>query len=181
MKSRRILLALTVMATLPAAPAAAGTGHGNAVRRPPSGATVVADAQARIVDLINRDRAAAGLAPLRGDAVVRGVADRWSRQMALAGGLRHNGDYLSVASLERFHGTLAGENVAVGSSLEQLHRLFMQSAPHRANVLHPGYQLVGVAAIRAPGGLLYVTEDFLRRESPPSRPARRAPRGRRGG
>ncbi|MDQ1488811.1 MAG: hypothetical protein QOD57_1809 [Actinomycetota bacterium] len=181
MQTRRVLLALTVMAMLPTAPAAARTRAGSRAVRPPPGATVVADPPARIVDLINRDRAAAGLAPLRGDAGVRGVADRWSRQMALAGGLQHNHGYLCRAALERFGAAGVGENVAVGSSLEEIHRHLMQSAPHRANVLDPGYQLVGVGAVRTPGGLLYVTEDFLRRESPPSRPARRAPRGRRGG
>jgi uncharacterized protein YkwD len=119
--------------------------------------------QAAIVKLINRERVAAGLVPLRVDAAVSRVADRWSRQMASAGRLAHNEQYLSVASLKRLRGTRAGENVAVASSLEQIHRLFMQSAPHRGNVLQPDYRLVGVAAVRNPDGLLYVTEDFLRR------------------
>jgi uncharacterized protein YkwD len=175
MKKRRVLLALIVLALLPAAPAAArsaGRRPPRAVRAAPRSATrrapaaaAVADAQPRLLGLINRDRAAAGLAPLQADGGARGFADRWSRQMAQAGGLSHNHEYLNVGSLQRLHATLAGENVAVGSSsLEQIHRLFMQSPQHRANVLHPDFRLVGVAAVRTPAGLVYVTEDFLRRE-----------------
>jgi uncharacterized protein YkwD len=176
MKKRRVLLALIVFALLPAAPAAARSAARrppravraaprSATRRAPAAAAPVADAQPRLLGLINRDRAAAGLAPLQADGGARGFADRWSRQMAQAGGLSHNHEYLNVGSLQRLHATLAGENVAVGSSsLEQIHRLFMQSPQHRANVLHPDFRLVGLAAVRTPAGLLYVTEDFLRRE-----------------
>jgi uncharacterized protein YkwD len=123
---------------------------------------VVGDAQSRLLALINRDRAAAGLGALQASAAARGVADGWSRQMAEAGALSHNHGYLNAASLQRFHAVLAGENVAVGSTLDGVHRVFMQSPQHRANILDPQFRLVGVAAVRTAAGLVYVTEDFLR-------------------
>ena len=82
--------------------------------------------------------------------------------MAQAGGLSHNGGYLTVATLQRLGASGAGENVASGPSLEHIHQVLMQSPHHRANLLDPGFRLVGVAAVRTAAGMIYVTEDFLR-------------------
>jgi len=173
METRRALVALVVAVgfVVPSGAARAADGTGDRPGR--SGATVLPDVEARIVKLINRERVAAGLVRLRVDAAARSVADHWSRQMAVAGGIGHNGEYLSPNSLERFHASLVGENVAVGDSVNQIHQLFMESAPHRANVLHPDYRLVGVAAIRSPSGRIYLTEDFLTRQVRPKRTSAR--------
>jgi len=172
MEPRRVLVALTVVVVLVVPSGAARAGDGSRDRRVRSGPAVLPDAQGRIVELINRERVAVGLARLRVDEAARRVAERWSRQLALEGGLRHNERYLSPDSLERLHATMVGENVAVGDSLDHLHQLFMASPPHRGNVLQPDYTLVGVAAVRTPTGRIYLTEDFLTRPTV-KRPRRR--------
>src|SRR5262245_28275006 len=125
-------------------------------------ATTVAvrEAPARIMTLINRDRAAAGLTPLGNHPAAQRIADGWSRQMAAAGQLAHNDRFLSLRSLAQLRATMVGENVAVAGSLERIHQLFMDSPPHRRNILQPDFRLVGIAAVRTSDGRIYLTEDF---------------------
>lgn len=147
----------------------------------PPALTVVPEAGPRILELINRERASAGLGSLTMDQEVSGIAVRWTRQMALAGKLSHNGDYLRQESLERLDATIVGENVAFADSVDRIHELLMNSPPHRANILQPDFRLVGVGAVRSDSGDLYLTEDFLTRRAPsspadkPVAPAKPAP------
>ena len=136
----------------------------------------VRDAAPRMLELINRERAAAGLAGLALDEEVTAIAVRWSREMALAGRLSHNDDYLSAESMDRLDATTVGENVAFADSLDHIHALLMDSPPHRANILNPDFRLVGVGAVRSPAGELYLTEDFLTRRAAPPAEAERTPR-----
>jgi uncharacterized protein YkwD len=117
------------------------------------------------LELINRERAAAGLPALTLDDEVSGIAAGWSRRMAAAGGLSHNGDYLSQDSLRRLDASTVGENVAYADTVDEIHSLYMQSPPHRHNILSPDYREVGIAAVRTGDGLIYLTEDFLTRRS----------------
>src|SRR2546422_363212 len=161
METRHALVALVVAVGFVVPSGAARAAYGTGDRPGRSGATVLPDAEARIVKLINRKRAAAGLVRLRVDAAARSVADHWSRQMAVAGGIGHNGEYFSPNSLERFHASLVGENVAVGASVNQIHQLFMESGPHRANVLHPDYRPGGRRRRPPPPGAHLSPQSFL--------------------
>jgi hypothetical protein len=51
------------------------------------------------------------------------------------------------------------ENVAEGPSAESLHQQWMKSPPHRANLLDPQLDSVGIA-VAARGGVLFAVEDF---------------------
>jgi uncharacterized protein YkwD len=53
-----------------------------------------------------------------------------------------------------------GENVGYGSSVDQIHTLFMGSEGHRANILNPAYGQVGIGVVRS-GGTVWVTIDFV--------------------
>lgn len=127
------------------------------------------DAAGQILELVNRDRTAAGLDSLALDQEAAGIAAEWSRRMAMDGRISHNAEYLGDETFERLNAIRLGENVAVASSLEEVHDLFMQSPPHRGNILEPGFRLIGVGAFRSDAGQLYLTEDFLTRRpaSPP--------------
>jgi hypothetical protein len=52
--------------------------------------------------------------------------------------------------------------VALSQDIYSAHEELMDSPPHRANLLDPKYNAVGVGVIRS-GPNLYVTEDFARR------------------
>lgn len=154
-----ILLAFLVPAF--AVPAAEATDR-NSSR---SETTVVANAAARTLELINRERSSAGLPALTLDDEVTGIAAGWSPKMAADGELSHNGEYLSEASMKRLDATRVAENVAVADSIEEIHSLFMDSPPHRANILHADLRQIGVAAVRTSEGSIYLTEDFLTRRN----------------
>jgi uncharacterized protein YkwD len=160
MKTRHIaIIALSALLPCFAAPAAeaADSSSQSATFTP------VADAASRTLELINRERASAGLVALTLDDEVSPIAADWSRKMAADGGLSHNGEYLSQASMQRLGASRLGENVAFADSVDEIHSLFMNSAPHRANILQTDFRQIGIAAVRAADGSIYLTEDFLTR------------------
>jgi uncharacterized protein YkwD len=52
-----------------------------------------------------------------------------------------------------------GENVALDYSAEGGHQHLMLSPPHRANLLNPAYNVVGLGVVRS-GDRLYIVQDF---------------------
>jgi uncharacterized protein YkwD len=114
----------------------------------------------RLLELINGDRAAAGLAPLVVRPDLGAIAAGFSGRLAQEGGLHHNQDLFSPASLTRLGVTKLGENVGVSPSAEGAHRAFMASPHHRSNILDPGFGSVGISVTAAGSGALWVVEDF---------------------
>ena len=60
-----------------------------------------------------------------------------------------------------------GENVGVGGTVTSLHSAFMDSPPHRANILYTSFRYVGVGTMEA-HGRLWVTVIFESRADPGS-------------
>lgn len=52
-----------------------------------------------------------------------------------------------------------GENVGVGATVDSLHRAFMASPPHRANILYPTFRHVGIGVVES-SGRMWVTVLF---------------------
>jgi putative cell wall-binding protein len=115
--------------------------------------------EARLVELINADRAAAGLPALRIDVRLVAVARDWSRVMGSRGDIGHD----PQAAQECPAGTTTwGENVGSTDSpdaADALHDAFMRSDSHRAAILNRAFTDVGVGAVAA-GGKVWVTERF---------------------
>lgn len=124
-------------------------------------ATERADAVGRKVatmrTLINQERANQGQGRLRYNRKLSKLARRHTNVMADRGDLHHNPNLASQAS--RLSWTILGENVGVGNSVETLHRAFMDSPPHRHNVLEGRYRRVGIGT-KVVGGRLWVTIVF---------------------
>ena len=110
--------------------------------------------------LINQDRAAAGLAPLRWSGCLAAIALQNATRMAAQGFISHtNGPTLDLGC---GLGTRAGENVGYlsnGVNDAQMNAMFMASPEHRANILGP-YHYVGVSWVVAPNGFAYVAVEF---------------------
>lgn len=88
----------------------------------------------------------------------------WSQQMA--SGACHPGKICHSHLTYGIHGvvyswSLIGENVGVGGNLQALWDAFMNSPPHRANVLDSRWDYVGVGVIRS-GNTYYATMVFMR-------------------
>jgi len=123
-----------------------------------------AEAERRLLDMANRERAKAGLPPLQVDDGLARAAREHGAAMAAQRKLSHqlSGEpNLShrLAANTKTHLDQAGENVAFAGSVDQAQDSLMHSPPHRANLLNAGYNVAGFSVVRS-GSLLYVTQDF---------------------
>ncbi len=120
----------------------------------PAGAT---DSNAAgFVSKINSERRARGLHPyvVAGDLVE--VARRHTRRMVEQQRLYHNPNLGRDVS----NWQVVGENVGDGNTVDSLHRAFMNSPAHKANIVASDYTQVGVATITDDNGVLWVTQVF---------------------
>lgn len=138
-------------------------------RIPPSDAPDLAVAEgheAEIADLVNQERLQRGLNALTWDPALVPVARGHSREMLELGYFSHHspntgtlGDRLRAAGVSY---SQAGENLAYAPSVSVAHRGLMQSDGHRANILEPSFQRIGVGVITGSDGTLMVTQVFAR-------------------
>jgi uncharacterized protein YkwD len=132
-----------------------------------SGAVVEPEqAEPRLLDLLNRARAAAGVAPLRVDAELRTLAQAHTEDMVSHEFVSHvSPNTGSPQDRARRAGLLIsafGENVATAATPEVVHEGLMSSPGHRANMLRAEFTHVGIAAGKNKIGLV-VTIAFGRR------------------
>ncbi len=118
-----------------------------------------------IVRLMNNRRAAAGLPRLRVNRTLANAASAHSRDMASHGMLSHDAsDGTPFAQRLRrvTRARMVGETIAAMSgavSARKVVRMWLQSPPHRAEILTSSYRLVGVGvAHRGPAAV--ATADF---------------------
>jgi uncharacterized protein YkwD len=113
-------------------------------------------------DATNAYRQANGLAPLQYDANASAVALGWSQSMASAGVLSHNPNL--VAAINTYvtpDWTRIGENVGFGPTVSSIQNAFINSPPHRANILGD-YNRVGIGVVRDASNTIWVTLDFVK-------------------
>lgn len=110
--------------------------------------------EAEFVSRINAVRLAHGLRPLRVRESLTTYARSHSRAMSRQRTLFHTADFSVVCCWSAI-----AENVGTGFGVRQVHRAFMASAPHRANILDPQMRAVGVGVVSV-GDRLWVTEIF---------------------
>jgi uncharacterized protein YkwD len=109
---------------------------------------------------LNQARTGAGLSPLVSDPELVPTSRTWSQHMAGRNQLSHDPNLVAIVSQIEPAWQGVAENVGVGYSVQSLHDAFMASAGHRANIMKPGYNRVGVGVVHA-GGKIWVTVRFL--------------------
>ncbi len=128
-----------------------------------SQATVDADGAQQLLSLINQERAKEGVAPLEANEQLARAARKHSQRMAEADELQHQLDGEEPLALrlgdENVRSDRDAENIALDNDVPNAHVMLMQSPMHRANILSPKFNAVGIAVVRN-GNLVYVTEDF---------------------
>jgi uncharacterized protein YkwD len=148
-----VVLALPLSAMLLTPPLQAATAS-----HPPA-----SSAEALLFDAANRERAAAGLPPFAWDENLAIAARLHADRMVQHNTLSHQ--FAGEAPLQdrarqagaRF--SLIAENVAEGPTPQGLHTQWMNSAPHRANLLDHALNSIGIAVIRS-GNLYFAVQDF---------------------
>jgi uncharacterized protein YkwD len=123
-----------------------------------------AHAEKELLDLANRAREQAGIAPFHVDDGLIRAAHKHAVAMADRQELSHQFDgepALSqrLAATSSLYLVEAAENVASAESADRAHAALMHSVHHRENLLHPSYNVVGIAVLRR-GDTLYVVQDF---------------------
>jgi uncharacterized protein YkwD len=121
-------------------------------------------AEQQLLDLANQARAQAGAPRLTLDAGLCRAARAHAEAMFAARQLSHQ--FEGEPSLPQRLATATstqldqeGENVALDFDAEKGHQHLMLSPPHRANLLNPAYNVIGLGVVRS-GDRLYIVQDF---------------------
>jgi uncharacterized protein YkwD len=130
----------------------------------------LARSESALLTLMNQVRIAHGLRPLRADVRLEGAARTHSRRMLRTGTFAH-GAFTARIRRAGVRAPRVGENLAWGAGslarARTIVRMWLASPSHRANLLRPGYRIVGVGAIsgcfNGQRHTLMVTTDFAGR------------------
>jgi len=133
---------------------------------PAAAAQFDAAAEAQLVQLINQTRTEHGLTPLTVDDRLTRAARKHTQLMVQHLALSHQFDG-EPPPQTRFSNVgvpsdSSSENIALNQSIPGAHDALMHSPPHRAAILDPNFNVVGVGVLQTDEGF-FVTEDFARK------------------
>lgn len=113
-----------------------------------------------LFDLINQERLEVSLSPLAWSDALAEVATAYAKEMYEGGFISHYSpetgrasDRVGAAGIRL---AVVGENLALAATARAVHSGLMGSPGHRANILHPDYDRVGIGAVQGPYGLMVV-------------------------
>ena len=114
--------------------------------------------------LVNKERAAKGLKPVKADEELAKVARKHSMDMFVRGYFSHytpeGKNPFDRMKKDNIVFLTAGENLALSQTLDMAHDGLMKSPGHRANILHPTFGRLGIGILD--GGIygLMITQNF---------------------
>jgi uncharacterized protein YkwD len=135
-----------------------------------AGKATLTSEESSLLSAMNQARIAHGLRPLHADARLERAARSHSSTMLRTGTFFH-GAFTARIRRAGVRSPRVGENLAWGvgalSRARAILSMWLASPGHRANLLRPGYRLVGVGALRGSFSgyrdALMVTTDFAGR------------------
>jgi uncharacterized protein YkwD len=131
----------------------------------PANTTAIQAEAWQIMQLANQARAQAGAGPLQWDAALATAARQHCLRMAAEGSISHQyageQDVSARAAQAGAHFSLIEENVALAPTPAAIHDGWMHSPGHRANLLNPQVDHVGIAVVAGRYGL-YAVADYER-------------------
>jgi uncharacterized protein YkwD len=126
-------------------------------------ATAQQPAEQQLMDLTNADRAQQGLPALKWDPALAQAAAQHAQLMSQQPELSHQypgePDLDARCGAAGSHFRAIAENVALAPSPQALQQEWMHSPPHRANILDPRMDAIGVGLVKR-GGNYYAVVDF---------------------
>src|ERR1044071_379098 len=122
------------------------------------------DLEAQMLELVNREREAAGLKPVAPDPELTEVARAHSADMFARGYFAH----VSPDGLDPFERMqragvtfrTAGENLALAPTVRVAHTGLMNSPGHRANILRPAFGRLGIGIVDGGYRGIMVSQEF---------------------
>jgi len=138
--------------------------NGNDNSQPQEVKGLTADEQ-KMLDLVNAERKKAGLAPLAIDMRLVNISRLKSKDMIDNNYFSHTsptyGSPFDALKANGISYRYAGENLAGASTVERAHTNLMNSPGHRANILNPNYNYVGIGIVDGgPYGKMF-TQTFI--------------------
>ena len=125
--------------------------------------TALSPEQSQMLDLLNQERQKQKLPKLQWDDHLAQSAAAHNGLVTARDELSHQfpgepaiGERVGVTGL-RFNSV--GENLAYAPTVEEVHNGLMNSPPHRANILDPKYNVVGISIVKK-NDELYVVQNF---------------------
>ncbi|HEX2165335.1 MAG TPA: CAP domain-containing protein [Thermoanaerobaculia bacterium] len=144
--------------------------HG--LQRLAAGATASAPFEHQVIEIVNEERLAVGLPPLKGNDLLTNAAEGHSERMAVADFFDHcdpdvpanANQFFERMSAAGYHWATAAENIAAGSSSPTgVMAQWMSSQGHRDNILDAdgfGHREIGVGYFEQAGDQGNVRRDF---------------------
>ena len=137
----------------------------SSVQAAPDAAPAPTVAEQYLLTAANDDRSRHGLNPVRADSTLRKAALFHAEQMAVRADISHQfpgePELSERGSAAGVRFSLITENVAEAPTSITIHNMWMHSEGHRANLLDPDVNVVGIAIV-VRQGQLYAVEDFAR-------------------
>lgn len=129
------------------------------------GVDLLTPAEAEMFRLVNEERVKAGLPPFSLDMRLVRLARLKSEDMYKSHYFGHvSPTYGTAYDMERKAGisarVMGAENIAKATTVARAHQLFMNSPLHRANILDPRHDAIGIGIVTTPYAI-YVTELFI--------------------
>jgi uncharacterized protein YkwD len=122
------------------------------------------DYEAEMLKLINEERHKRGLKPLQADPELLPVARAHSQDMFARGYFAHDNpegrDPFDRMRSANIHFSSAGENLALAQTVEIAHVNLMNSPGHRANILNPSFNRVGIGILDGGFYGLMISQEF---------------------
>jgi uncharacterized protein YkwD len=143
-----------------------------AVKQHAEQVAAITEPESKILELINAERMRNGLEALKFAPRLAVIARSHSYDMALRHYLAHaSPDGLTPGDRLRgvgIHYETVGENIYKedfpehDTMPERAVRLWLNSPPHRANILSPDFRATGIGVAYSSDGQTYITQDFMR-------------------
>ncbi|MDI3481009.1 MAG: hypothetical protein PWQ97_664 [Tepidanaerobacteraceae bacterium] len=147
-------------------PKQASASSGDTVKTPEQTSIegLTADEQ-KMLDLINAERQKAGVDPLKIDMKLVEISRKKSQDMIDKNYFGHTsptyGTPFDALKANGVNYQYAGENLAGAPTVEEAHKALMASPGHRANILNPNYNYVGIGIVDGgPYGKMF-TQTFI--------------------
>ena len=120
--------------------------------------------EAKMLEMVNEERAKEGLTPLKADPEMARVARMHSQDMFVRGYFAHvNPDGKDPFDRMKAAGVsfrAAGENLALAQTLEIAHTNLMNSPGHRANIMNPAFGRLGIGVLDGGFYGLMISQEF---------------------
>lgn len=155
----------TIINTKPSTPTTTTTPAKPVDTAPTASVSGLSAIEAEVVRLVNIERQKEGLQPLVASTELSNVARKKSEDMAQKNYFSHTSPtYGSPFDMMKSFGIsyrTAGENIAKGQlTAQSVVNAWMNSSGHRANIMNPSFNKIGVGHFKSSNGTNYWTQMF---------------------